>query len=410
MKINKIKISNILGIDNLEFEPGKFTQIEGKNGSGKTSIIEALKSVFKGGNDATLLRNGKDKGEIVFEFDDETVVIRTVKENGSSVEMYDRLGKKLNKPQNILNTLTDIFSVNPISFLTTDKKSRTKILLELIPSDIVPIDKLNELIKEYNLNINYNENESALEIIDKYYNLVYAERTAINRISKEKLATKNQMNESMVEVVGDEDEIKVKLIELEKQQYKFNDKKLEYQEDILSWFEGEIKKLNEEKSNKMQELELKFKDKIEPVKTEIITLNEQLKLTASFSKTKEMLLQYTNEINTLNSQSSNLSEILEQIQDIKTSVLNNLPFENINIIDGEIYKNEIPFDRLNEAEKVKIAVQIAKYKAGELGIICVDGIERLDTETFNKFKEVSENSNLQLIVTKVTDNELTIHN
>ncbi|CAH1654942.1 Exonuclease SbcC [Hyphomicrobiales bacterium] len=60
MKIHHIRISNILGVDQLEFEAGQFNEISGQNGTGKTSVLEAIKSVTQTGHDATLLRKGAE--------------------------------------------------------------------------------------------------------------------------------------------------------------------------------------------------------------------------------------------------------------------------------------------------------------------------------------------------------------
>ncbi|MCQ4574556.1 MAG: ATP-binding protein, partial [Candidatus Brocadiales bacterium] len=69
MKVAAIKIHNILGIESLEIKPNSMTFIEGENGAGKTSVLEAIKAIIHGGHDATLLRNGADKGEIVLVLD-----------------------------------------------------------------------------------------------------------------------------------------------------------------------------------------------------------------------------------------------------------------------------------------------------------------------------------------------------
>lgn len=59
MQISKVQISNILGIQELEFEPGGFTEVSGRNGEGKTSVLEAIKAAIQpAGHDATLLRKG----------------------------------------------------------------------------------------------------------------------------------------------------------------------------------------------------------------------------------------------------------------------------------------------------------------------------------------------------------------
>ena len=65
MRVAHVRISNILGIEEIEFAPGGFTEVSGGNGAGKTSVLEAIRAALRGGNDATLLRNGADRGEIV---------------------------------------------------------------------------------------------------------------------------------------------------------------------------------------------------------------------------------------------------------------------------------------------------------------------------------------------------------
>ena len=77
-KIAKIRINNILGIDELEFDAGQFNQISGPNGTGKTSVLEAIKATLRGGHDATLLRTGAEKGETVLVLDDGTEIAKRV--------------------------------------------------------------------------------------------------------------------------------------------------------------------------------------------------------------------------------------------------------------------------------------------------------------------------------------------
>ena len=69
MHIQHIKISNILGIRELEFKAGQFVEVTGRNGQGKTSLLEAIKAATQGGHDATLLRKGAEKGEVVLVLD-----------------------------------------------------------------------------------------------------------------------------------------------------------------------------------------------------------------------------------------------------------------------------------------------------------------------------------------------------
>ena len=73
MRISHLKISNILGIDELEFDAGKFNEVSGPNGAGKTSVLEAVKAALGQGHDATLLRKlaALDAGTGPLFYDDE---------------------------------------------------------------------------------------------------------------------------------------------------------------------------------------------------------------------------------------------------------------------------------------------------------------------------------------------------
>ena len=62
MKIASIHIENVLGIEELDINPGAVTRITGANATGKSSTIEAIKSAVKGGHDATLIRQGAEHG------------------------------------------------------------------------------------------------------------------------------------------------------------------------------------------------------------------------------------------------------------------------------------------------------------------------------------------------------------
>lgn len=93
---------------------------------------------------------------------------------------------------------------------------------------------------------------------------------------------------------------------------------------------------------------------------------------------------------------------------LKNDLLSNLSLTGLELIDGDIYYNDVIYDKLNTAQQIEFAVEIAKLRAGEVGIICVDGIERLDNETYTEFKKKAIESGLQLIVTKVTNGDLNL--
>jgi len=105
MRITGIEIENILGIKELEFNPGQVTEISGKNGSGKTSILEAIKGALKGGHDATLLKAGETQGGVVLVLDNGFRINKTITSKGSELELTDENGEIQKTPQTVINKL-----------------------------------------------------------------------------------------------------------------------------------------------------------------------------------------------------------------------------------------------------------------------------------------------------------------
>jgi hypothetical protein len=99
---------------------------------------------------------------------------------------------------------------------------------------------------------------------------------------------------------------------------------------------------------------------------------------------------------------------LEALEAYKSELLHALPIPGLEVRGPEIYFDGVVFDRLNTAKRVEIAVEVAKLRAGTLGLVCVDGIELLDSEAFEAFREQAINSGVQLVVTRVGDGELNI--
>ena len=138
MNITHVKIANILGLRQLEFKPDKsWTIVEGPNASGKSSVLEAIRFALgiDSRHDATLLRKGAKRGEVVLVLDDETKIRRTLSQKRQSVEI-ERKGTAVRKPATWLKELVEASAFNPVSFLQAKPQERLKMLLELASADL----------------------------------------------------------------------------------------------------------------------------------------------------------------------------------------------------------------------------------------------------------------------------------
>lgn len=433
MQINHIKISSILGIDQLELSPKGFTTISGPNGTGKTSVLEAIKGALASGHDATLLRNGAEKGEIVLVLDDGMEISKTVKA-GTSNTAVRRDGKKIDRPAEAIKALTDALSVNPIDFLLAKPKDRTRVLLEAMPLE-ADTEHLTEIA---GVPVSAQPGVHALHVIDQVHKQVYDARTGTNRAVKEKQATINQLEAAVPPapegVSGDESELEQRIddadaartVLLGKIDTKLCGLRAKTQQNIDAVRAEVQRKIDEAKAEgqakvdainaEMAEQERKAaaaREKAHATHTETTTpLQAQLQVIRNDreaagrrKQTLDTIATMQTEYEQLKAEADQQTGALAAIEQYKSDLLASLPIPGLEVRDGEIYRNGVIFDRLNTAQQVEVAVEVAKLRAADLGVVCVDGLELLDSNTLEAFKASALDSGLQLFITRVTDGE-----
>lgn len=437
MKIQHIRISNILGITELELSPGgTLTEIAGDNGLGKTSVLEAIKAALTGGHDATLLRDGAEKGEIVLVLDDGVQLHKTVTAFKSTLDLV-KDGKKIPRPSDTIKGLTDLMSVNPVDFLIAPKKDRVKVLLEAMPIE-VDAEKLSAISR---IPVTAQAGLHGLALIELVRNQVYEDRTGSNRAVKEKEATINQLTIAMPEVPGgaDGDEnqlqkdldagrtardaetsrIDAKLTSLRADSAtKVQQAKDQAQTEIdainatkQASIDAERAALadTEGKAGRVRQKAIDaFTTMAQPINATLEAIRTDRNAFAKREATKATIEQMESELEGLRGDAEIQSQAIEAIDQYKSDLLDSLPIPGLEVKDGELFRNGLAFDRLNTAQQVDIAIEIAKLRAGDLAVCCVDRFECLSPATLQEFKKRAEQSDLQLFVTRVEPGELTI--
>lgn len=436
MKISHVSIKNILGIAELELSPQGFTEISGPNGTGKTSILEAIKSVLSTGHDATLLRKGADVGETVLVLDDGTELSKRVTPNGSTSTVR-RDGKKAPRPAEAIKALTDMLSVNPVDFLRAPKKDRVRVLLESMPIE-ADTQHLSELA---GIDVRPQPGVHALHVIQLVHTQVYDARTGTNRAVKEKQATINQLEAAVppapAGVDGDETELVERINEataareglLKRIQTKLDGLRTQAQKDIDTVRAEVQRQIDEAKATGQAKVDAinaelaeqekkagvarenavaKHTDTIQPLNTQLQIIRNDREAAGRRNQTLETIENLRTELTTLTKEAAQQTKALEDIEAYKAELLAGLPIPGVEVIDGEIYREGVQFDRLNTSQQVGIAIEIAKLRAADLGIVCVDGCELMDSAHLEELRRQAAESGLQMFITRVTDNDFGI--
>jgi energy-coupling factor transporter ATP-binding protein EcfA2 len=419
MKVSKITIENILGIKSLEFDAGQFNEITGDNGVGKTSVVEAIKSVLKGGHDATLLRKGEDVGRTVLLFDNGITVTKEVRADKSKTEV-----EGTTRPAEYLKRIADLTSVNPVSILLADKKDRLQILLHSIPFNF-DWQRLSNII-----GIKVNPTDNPLDTIEYWRKKHYDDRTGANKSLKDKLSYISQFERTIPEEPETSLDDTIEGLEGRKMIYgQTRDAKKAEAEKIKSKKTAElneahkaaIAKLNEENraalaivnseySTAVAEADSEYTAAVAPIDADLGAAHQAEKNVAVIQEQQKTLANMKRDAEYCKEESDNFTRIIGEIDELKKELLTDIPITGLDIYDGDIYIDGVEWDRVNESRRTLVAIQIAKLCAGELKLICLDGMEHLSETTYAEFKKHALETDCQFFVSRVESGPLAIAN
>jgi len=437
MRVQQIRIRNILGIDELDITPGAVTKISGKNGTGKTSILEALKSMVDGGHDASLIRKGAESGEVVIVLDDGSEFRRSVTEKGAYLTGRDADGKPIKKARAVIEQMLDALSANPVAFLSAPPAKRAAWLLEVMPIQVSDEDLTAAAGRRV-----AGDGLNGLEAIERTRKMLYEERTAVNRAEKEKRATAEQLQRSLpaetpADLAGSSVDAHDRLRAIDAEIATAKHEAREAAEEEIGAENGraavavdalreqirtlqaqiadrerardaQIQKIKDLARNILEQTLAEKTAERSAVAAEVARLDQLAEEHARAENTRAIIDQMTAEADQRKREAEELSAGLERIQALRNRLLEHLPIKGLEVRDGEIFMDGIQFDRLNTAKKVQIALKVAKLRAGECPLVLVDNLECLDSQTFAAFEAAAKKLDMQFVITRVSDDVLTV--
>lgn len=434
--IARIRINNILGIDHLEVDAGQLTEFIGANGSGKTSALEAIRSALKGGHDATLLRAGQTQGEAVLVLDDGSEITKRITPTKSETTVTGPDGRKQAKPAAALDALRDMLSVNPVEFLRAPKKDRVDVLLSSMPLSWDP-ERIKEAVAPLAVDVPTSHPLVAIEAVRR---VVYDERTGTQRAAREKRATIKQLADTIpptLPTAADTAALLAQIAQLDAAK----DQEMDRIRVKLDGFRGEheakmaavreefdvaIRALEKQRDEALENERARFADirgkadtqrsrkqeehltNTGALRAQLAAAEEVTKAAARVEATQKTVADMTAACEDLEAQAAGQTAALERLEAYKSDLLASLPIPGLTVQDGEIYRNGVPFDRLNTAQQIEIAVEVAKLRAGKLGVICVDGMEALDPDHYAEFGRQVLASGLQVFITRAAEGAFTV--
>jgi len=414
-RVTEISIENVFGIKQLAFDPDGVSLVQGDNDTGKTSVLRAILLLLGGGHDEAALRKGAENGEVRFTLDDGTEVWASLTENGT---YYKIEGRDDVTARQLLESLQDEISVNPIEILQARPQDRGQILLEAMPMRldgglfdraITPLANTDRpLVDDVNVRADH-----ALKVLgDKSSGAIgtlYEQRQELHGAKRDKQGTVSDLEQS-VEQHEEPDEMRSdreKITEQIEIQRKQKEKAVQ---SVDEWEQQQIAKIREQAKRKRKEAREDYDPTIQDLQAKKERITERIEQAEKAEQTKEIIEQRREELAELEDRYDRLSEAIENLRSLKIDFADDLPGGVRIDDDGEILDADcIRFENWNEERQVRFAARIAEMRAGELALIPIDGIERLVGEQREAFLRRASESDAQYILTEaVAGQDLTV--
>lgn len=170
-KIISLKSTNYKRLKAVEISPdkdGNLVIVAGKNGQGKSSVLDSITAALGGVNAKTTpkpIRDGEERAEIVLETED-LVVTRKFTASGSTLKVTSPDGATYPKGQARLDDLLGKLSLDPLAFTQLSDRDQLATLLDLVelPFDPVVLDGNRKAVFDRRTEVNRQVKELAAQV------------------------------------------------------------------------------------------------------------------------------------------------------------------------------------------------------------------------------------------------------
>jgi energy-coupling factor transporter ATP-binding protein EcfA2 len=391
VKINRLEIENVKRVKAVKIEPTKdgLTVIGGRNGQGKTSVLDAIAWAL-GGERYRPSQPQRDGSvlppDIHIVLDNGMVVERKGKNSSLKVTLPggDLSGQKM------LDSFVSQLALDLPKFLQASDREKGDTLLRVIGVG----DKL--------------------AVLDRQEKELYDKRRTIGQIAEQKCALAEGMPYypdapaepvSASELIHSQQEILAR--NGENQRKRQNVANLAAEEARLA---RELEVLQAQYKKVCADLEIarKSAEDLEDESTEALendiaqieTINRKVRCNLDKDKAQEDAKGFTD-------QYDRLTVEIEKIRTERRALLDSakLPLPGLTVEDGALKYNGYRWDNLSGSDQLRVATAIVRALNPRCGFVLLDKLEQMDVETMRDFGAWLEGEGLQAIATRVSTGE-----
>lgn len=395
IKINTLQIENIKRVKAVALNPAEngLTVIGGKNGQGKTSVLDAIAWAL--GGDRYRPSNPEREGStlpphIKLTLSNGLTVERSGK--NSALKVVDTTGKR--SGQQLLNEFVEQLAIDLPRFLQASNCEKADTLLQVIGIG----DRIHELeAKERDV---YNRRRMIGQDADRKRK--YADELPFYPAAPKELV-------SALDLIRQQQDILARNGENQRKRMRANQIEHEYGKAAahVSLLKSQLAAAQKQLTQLEADLEIAQKDaldlqdesteEVERSLQEIEQINIQVRTNCDREKAEQDAAYYAQQYQELTAE-------LEDIRHDKYALLNSaeLPLPGLSVEDGELTYNGKKWDCMSGADQLIAATAVVRAVNPKCGFVLLDKLEQLDADTLLNFGSWLEEQGLQAIATRVS--------
>lgn len=395
IKINTLQIENIKRVKAVALNPAEngLTVIGGKNGQGKTSVLDAIAWAL--GGDRYRPSNPEREGStlpphIKLTLSNGLTVERSGK--NSALKVVDTTGKR--SGQQLLNEFVEQLAIDLPRFLQASNREKADTLLQVIGVG----DRIHELeAKERDV---YNRRRMIGQDADRKRK--YADELPFYPAAPKELV-------SALDLIRQQQDILARNGENQRKRMRANQIEHEYGKAAahVSLLKSQLAAAQKQLTQLEADLEIAQKDaldlqdesteEVERSLQEIEQINIQVRANCDREKAEQDAAYYAQQYQELTAE-------LEDIRHDKYALLNSaeLPLPGLSVEDSELTYNGKKWDCMSGADQLIAATAVVRAVNPKCGFVLLDKLEQLDADTLLNFGSWLEEQGLQAIATRVS--------
>ncbi len=395
MKIVSLKAENFKKLTAVEITPeGNLVQITGKNGQGKSSVLDAIWAALGGTKNHPMqpIREGAETARVDLDMGD-YVITRTFNPKGTTLVVKNKQGARYDSPQSLLDKLLGDLTFDPLEFsrMKAAEQFERLRLVSGLGDELTQLDAEEKTSFEARTLVNRDlaTAKGQLGGFTEDFSAVPDEPVDTAEVMAE--AEKLQAENRAIEAAGQE-------IASRKATFDANEEEIER----LCARIKELGEKNVTEESAMRELEPAANKKphdLEPLREKVRSANGT-NLLVNRKKEKARVEQLVADHQNA---ADELTKAVEGVRERRQKLVESakMPVAGLSLQDGQVFLNGIPFSQASTAEQLKVSVAIAMAANPSIRVIRIKDGALLDSDSMSALREMADGADYQIWVERV---------